>query len=109
MQMMEPVRRSRSTLRLVALVGLVVLVGTACAAGPNSSVDVPSADGDVAGFWLGLWHGIIVPITFIVSLFSDTVNPYEVHNSGGWYDFGFLFGASMSLGGSGAGARSTRR
>jgi hypothetical protein len=87
----------------------VVLVVTACAAGPNSAVDVPSSEGDVAGFWLGLWQGLIVPVTFIISLFSDTVGVYEIHNNGGWYDFGFLLGASVFLGSSGAGARSTRR
>ena len=63
----------------------------------------------MAGFWLGLWHGIIVPITFIISLFSDTVGIYEVHNNGGWYDFGFVIGALVFLGGSGAGAKGARR
>lgn len=93
-----------------ALAALVLmLVVTACAAGPNSAVDVASSEGDVAGFWLGLWHGIIIPVTFIVSLFSDTVSVYEIHNSGGWYDLGFLLGASVFLGSGGAGARSTRR
>ena len=86
---------------------IAALVLTACAAGSNTVTDVPAADGDVAGFWLGLWHGIIAPITFVISLFSDTVGVYEVHNNGGWYDFGFLFGASMALGG-GAGAGSRR-
>jgi len=38
--------------------------------------------GSVAGFWLGLWHGLIAPITFVISLFSDNVNFYEVHNNG---------------------------
>ena len=96
-------------LRWILVAGVLLLVLSSCAAGVNQAVDTPSPEGDVAGFWLGLWHGLIVPITFIVSLFSDTVTVYEVHNTGGWYDFGFLFGASMSLGGSGAGARSARK
>jgi len=88
---------------------LVALVLTACAAGANGAADTPAADGDVAGFWLGLWHGIIVPVTFIISLFSDTVGIYEIHNTGGWYDLGFLFGTTFFLGGSGGvGARSRR-
>jgi hypothetical protein len=86
-----------------------MLLATACAAGANPAADTPSVEGDVAGFWQGLWHGIIVPITFIISLFSETVGVYEVHNNGGWYDLGFLLGASFFLGGSGgAGARSRR-
>jgi hypothetical protein len=83
---------------LVILLG-IVLVG--CAAGPNAAIDTPSPDGIVAGFWLGLWHGIISPITFIISLFSDSVNFYEVHNNGGWYNFGFVLGAGILFGGGG--------
>ena len=93
---------------ILVIAGLALLL-SACAAGPNPAVDVPSTEGDVAGFWLGLWHGAIVPITFIISLFSDTVSIYEVHNNGGWYDFGFVIGASLFLGGGGVGAKSATR
>ena len=86
--------------RLLLLVVLLILVLGACSAGANPEVGVAPADGDVAGFWLGLWHGIIAPITFLISLFSDTVNVYEVHNSGNWYNFGFLLGGMMFFGGS---------
>ena len=95
--------------RLVLVAVVLLLVLSACAAGANPAVDTPSADGDVAGFWLGLWQGVIVPVAFIISLFSDTVSIYEVHNNGGWYDLGFVIGAGFFLGGSGAGARSVRR
>ena len=61
-------------------------------------------DGSVAGFWLGLWHGMILPFTFVVSLFTDNLGIYEVHNSGAWYNFGFLLGAAIVLGGGGAAA-----
>jgi len=45
---------------------------------------------DTAGFWLGLWQGMIAPLSWLVSLFVPEVNVYEVCNSGGWYDFGFI-------------------
>jgi len=96
-------------LRWALFVVFLLLVLSACAAGPNAAVDVPSAEGEVAGFWLGLWHGMIVPITFIISLFSEDVSVYEVHNTGGWYDFGFFMGASFFLGGGGASANRSRR
>jgi hypothetical protein len=92
--------KTRSTLLLMCL---VVLAG--CVAGPNELLDTPNADGDVAGFFFGLWHGIIAPFTFIASLFLDSVQMYEVHNSGGWYDFGFVLGAGILGGGGGAAAR----
>jgi len=83
---------------LVALGGLLLLA--ACTAGPNPMAHTLAADGHIAGFWLGLWHGVISPITFVISLFSSNVHVYEVHNTGGWYNFGFLFGAAATFGGS---------
>jgi len=61
-----------------------------------------------AGFWQGLWHGAIFPVTFIVSLFNKDVGVYEAVNSGGWYNFGFFLGIAVSMGG-GAGASAAGR
>lgn len=47
------------------------------------------------GFWGGLWHGMIAPISFIGSLFSDDIAMYAINNNGGWYDFGFALGAGI--------------
>ena len=68
--------------------------------GPNSKYAVP--DAWPAGFWAGLWHGVISPITFIVSLFSTKVRFYKVNNKGDWYDFGFMIGVIFTFGGSGS-------
>jgi hypothetical protein len=46
-------------------------------------------------FWLGLWHGFILPFAFIVSLFNHKVTIYEVHNAGTWYNLRHLFGTAM--------------
>ncbi len=56
------------------------------------------------GFWSGLLHGIILPFSFIGSLFNDDVAIYAINNTGGWYDFGFVFGASIIFGGGGKSA-----
>jgi hypothetical protein len=90
----------------IAAILLVTLAG--CAPGPNDLARSPDEEGEIAGFWLGLWHGLIAPITFIVSLFSDSVSVYEVHNNGGWYNFGFLIGVSIIFGGGGGGAARAR-
>ena len=88
----------------------VVLVGlTSCAAGPNTQHAVANAGGHIAGFWLGLWHGIIAPITFLISLFDRHINVYEVHNNGNWYNFGFVLGAGILFGGGAAGGRRRRK
>ena len=97
-------RRLQPLLLLLALGALLLL--SSCAAGPNPATGTGE---EPAGFLLGLWHGIILPITFVISLFTDDVSVYEVVNNGNWYDFGFFLGLTISLGGGGAGSRSKRR
>jgi len=53
------------------------------------------------GFLGGLWHGLIAPFSFFVSLFMDDVAMYAVNNNGGWYDFGFVIGAGILFGSGG--------
>ncbi len=89
---------------IALLAGLAtMLLLSSCAAGPNTAAGTGD---DPAGFWLGLWHGIILPVTFAISLFTDNVNVYEVANNGNWYDFGFFLGVVTALGGAGGGAGS---
>jgi hypothetical protein len=57
---------------------------------------------ELYGFWGGLWHGIISPASFILSLFSDSIAMYAVNNNGSWYDFGFVLGAGILFGGGGS-------
>lgn len=59
-------------------------------AGSNSKYKEPNAL--PAGFLGGLWHAVIAPITFLVSLFADGVSIYETNNNGRWYEFGFMLG-----------------
>ena len=80
------------------LVCLLVLLLVGCAAGPNTAAKSPDVDGNVAGFWLGLWHGMIAPLTWLISLFTSSVSFYEIHNNGGWYNFGFVLGAGILAG-----------
>jgi len=94
---------------VLVVLGLVLLVLASCAPGPNTLARTPDEEGDVAGFWWGLWHGIIAPITFVISLFNDNVHMYEVHNNGGWYNFGYLLGLMAVFGGGGGGASRRRR
>jgi hypothetical protein len=94
---------------VLTLLAVGVMLLAACAPGPNVVEDIPNEENQVAGFWQGLWHGIISPITFVISLFNQDVQIYEVHNNGGWYNFGFLVGASVIFGGSGGGAARKRK
>jgi len=83
---------------IISVLCVVLLAG--CAASPNPNVDMAGADGkEPAGFWLGLWHGFIVFIAFIVSLFKPSVGIYETYNTGNGYNLGFVFGIIISHGG----------
>jgi hypothetical protein len=107
--------RKQPITRVLALV-LLTLAFASCVPARNPLEDTAAAYrcctalGETsAGFWLGLWHGAIAPITFLISLFSSTVGFYEVHNNGGWYHAGLLLGLSMCFGGSARGSSFPRR
>ena len=93
---------------ILVCVVLMLAVLAGCAPGPNELLNSRAPNGSAAGFWMGLWNGLIAPITFVISLFTKNVQMYEVHNNGGWYNFGFLLGAAAVLGGGGGGAASRR-
>lgn len=82
-------------LAMVLLAGLLL---TSCA--PESIAFTEAAAREPLGFWYGLWHGIICPITFVISLFDSDVAIYAIYNSGAWYDFGFVLGVGTLMGGS---------
>ena len=64
------------------------LLTTGCAATQASTAVAAGSP----GFLLGLWHGFIFPVAWVVSLFVPSVAIYAVPNNGGWYDFGFFLG-----------------
>jgi len=94
---------------VLSLVLVFVIILAGCAPGPNSAEKTPDVNGKVAGFLLGLWQGFISPVTFIISIFTKEVRFYEVHNSGFWYNFGFVLGAGLFLRGGILGSRKARK
>ena len=65
--------------------------------GPNPLTNQPDALGRIARAGAGLWHGIIAPITLIISFFNSDIRMYEVHNAGSEYDLGFLLGVALVI------------
>ena len=63
--------------------------------GPNPLVNQPDAQGRVARSLAGLWHGLILPVTLVLSFFDSNVQIYEVHNAGIEYNFGFVLGVAF--------------
>ena len=54
---------------------------------------------DPAGFFWGIWHGWIAPVSLILSLFNDYYSIYEVYNTGFTYDLGFYIAIISGFGG----------
>jgi Phr family secreted Rap phosphatase inhibitor len=81
------------------LLGLaVLLLLSSCAHSTNVEDCIGN---DTSGFWSGLWHGIIAPISFFGSLVFNDIAVFAVDNNGGWYNFGFLLGVGGLFGGAG--------
>ena len=97
--------RGRTALLLGAML-LAALLLASCAAGPNPAA---SSAPEAAGVGMGLWHGMISPITFVVSLFNPEVGIYEVRNNGNWYNGGFVLGVAMAFSGGASGGHSASR
>jgi hypothetical protein len=79
------------------------------APGPNPLVKTVDAHGRVASTLLGIWHGIISPVTLVLSFINPNVQMYEVHNDGSPYNLGFLIGVAIVFVILGALAGSRRR
>ena len=84
---------------------LIVIAAALALAGCIATEVATAVQPTAPGFWLGVWHGFIFPVTFIFSLFTDDVAIYAVPNNGNWYDAGYFVGVVFL----GVGARSSRR
>jgi hypothetical protein len=99
-------------LLLIILPILLLVTITGCAPGTDVEVNVPATTlqlntpgpnpelneagpNGVAGIAQGLWHGLIAPVTLVLSFFNENIQMYEVHNNGKEYNLGFLFGVAI--------------
>lgn len=86
--------QTRKVWILIALVLVLTLLLTACLPGTLRTTGKKPA-----GFFLGIWHGWIAPISLIVGFFDPKVRIYEVFNAGWLYDFGFYIAIISGFGG----------
>ena len=87
----------------VACVALFALSGCA-----DTVSFAEAATTDTVGFWHGIWHGMILPFAWLVSLFDSDVSIYAIYNNGGWYDWGFVIGIG-ALGGTSSASKQRGR
>ena len=84
------IKKSICTLLLI-----VLITAAGCMPGDGEhTADQP------AGFFWGVWHGWIAPISLIWGLlFNPDIRLYEPQNSGWAYDFGFYIAIISGFGG----------
>lgn len=71
---------------------LLLLSGCMPGDGANNSENL-------AGFFWGIWHGWIAPLSIICSFFDNEIRVYEVMNAGILYDIGFYMAIISGFGG----------
>lgn len=79
---------------LILLVLLLPLVLTGCIPGDGTNTQT-----NPAGFFWGIWHGWVAPISLVIGLFRKGIRVYETANQGLIYDFGFYIAVISGFGG----------
>ncbi|MDW7658010.1 MAG: hypothetical protein SCM11_12645 [Bacillota bacterium] len=87
-------KSEKKRLVLLLLLILVLISLSACVPG-----DGKATTDNAAGFFWGIWHGWLAPISLIIGLFNRDIRIYETLNTGWWYDFGFYMAIISGFGG----------
>ena len=84
-----------NTQKLICILLLITLITSAgCMPGDGEyTADQP------AGFFWGIWHGWIAPISLIWEIFNPDIRIYEPQNTGWRYDLGFYIAIISGFGG----------
>ena len=81
-------------MKVTILLLLIMIFLTGCIPGEGKHTAIKPV-----GFFWGIWHGWIAPISLIVQIFNHDIRVYERNNSGWWYDFGFYIAILGGFGG----------
>ncbi len=81
--------------KIILIISFVVLTFLITGCFPTYSSEGES----VSGFFKGVWHGWIAPISLIAEIFDSNIRIYEPNNTGWWYDFGFYIAIIAGFGG----------
>jgi hypothetical protein len=82
--------------RILVVLSLLLFLFLLAGCFPGGGTNSPE---EPAGFFKGIWHGWIAPISLIAGLFDHTIRLYELHNTGWWYDLGFYVAVISGFGG----------
>jgi len=82
--------------KIFLLILIVVLAALLTGCLPDIAVEQQE---NQAGFFMGIWHGWIAPVSLIASIFNKNITIFESNNSGFWYGFGFYIAIIGGFGG----------
>ena len=85
--------KKKKQLMLVCLASLLMILLSGCVPGDGSYTDE-----NRAGFFLGIWHGWLAPVSLIMGIFNNQLRVYETLNTGWWYDLGFYMAIISGFG-----------
>ena len=78
----------------IAIILILVSMFLGCFPGDDrATADNPS------GFFSGIWHGWIAPLSLVIGIFKGNIRVYELYNTGWWYDLGFYMAIISGFGG----------
>jgi hypothetical protein len=96
--------KTKKILLLGLMLIAITLLMASCA--PGDGANSPEHP---AGFFTGIWHGWIAPITLVISLFNKNISIYEVYNVGFWYNLGYYMAIISGFGGLALSRKKRRR
>lgn len=80
---------------LLSILSAVILISfTGCVPGDGTYTALKPA-----GFFWGIWHGWVAPVSLIIGFFHKNIRIYEIVNSGWLYDLGFYIAIISGFGG----------
>jgi len=94
MRISEKINFTGKSILLVIVFIFLAFALTACIPGDGTYTNTTPA-----GFFWGVWHGWIAPVSLIISIFNDNISIYEVNNTGFFYDLGFYMAVISGFGG----------
>ena len=81
--------------RGIRLAGILILPFMLSSCLPGDGVNSAA---DPAGFFWGVWHGWLAPISLVYGYFKPGIRLYETANSGWIYDLGFYMAVISGFG-----------
>lgn len=88
--------QSKHTTKVAALLLLLLILVLATSCLPTAQMQTGKQP---SGFFMGIWHGWIAPISLVVGLFKPEIRIYDIYNTGWWYDCGFYIAIISGFGG----------